>query len=573
MTDDRISRYLHDQAGAIELRPSTPASVVHRARRRRRVRRTTVVAAAVVTLGTSTVVATRGNDDPAEVAAQSAAVTPSTLDWSVVEATSGLAADHFGGSVVAADGAVYSLSTAPGPLGPDAELGPAMLYRSTDGAEWSPVGMPDDFWPTSLAGQGGRLYSVGTAPAGGAVTYRLASSDDGGATWSTAEVAPDVVALKERYPDEITVGAPTVAVHGGTVVVSGTVSAHLDLEARIPGFDQGLMWTITDDGVEVGAPACSVPDGDTDGRVVVTQPPSAEPAPPPADTSSPTTVTVPPPEDIAAQLAEPVPPLADGSSPTTVTLPPSGSDADPTSSVVCEPAGDGDTRTYTWADLDVGDELRDLFTTGRSYVYVSHDGGEFAPADTGGPTAGRAHVVAGDDGFTLFVGRFADDGITTDVMRSADGALWEPAGEIPGEVVEAGTVAGRPAAAVAAGDDHVTTVRLAQTDGSWLTVDPRTALDDPGSGNVSRVAFGPLGWAVTLWGVDGHESQAVHSVDGTSMSVVPLDDLAGLTSEVPLALEPLVTADAVLVRATDIGADDDRATVPPQWVVVGTPPG
>jgi hypothetical protein len=552
VTDDRISRYLHDQASAIALRPSTPASVMDRARHRRQVRRASVMAAAVVTLAASTLVVTRGDENPAELTAQSAAVTPSALDWSVVEAASGLSADRYGGSVVSADGAVYSLSTAPGPFDPDSTSAPATLYRSTDGAEWSPVGMPDDFWPTSLAGQGSRLYTVGTAPAGGAVTYRLARSDDGGSTWSTAEIPSDLVALMERYPDEVVASAPTVAVHDGTVVVSGSVSAYLDFEGRIPGFDYGLMSRFTDDGLEVGPPACGVADGEIGERTVVTEPPSAEPAPPPADTSSP-------------------PP--DTSSPTTVTVPASASGPDPVGSAECMLTDDRVVHTYTWEELGVDDDLRDLVTTGRTYVYVAHDGGEFAPADTGGPTAGRAQVVAADDGFTLFLGRGTDGVVTTDVMRSVDGALWEPAGELDGEVANAGIVAGRAAAAVAGGDDYATTVRLAQADGSWLTVDPRTALDEPVDTMVSQVAFGPLGWAATLWGGDGREVHAVHSVDGTSMSVVPLHDLLDPPSDEVPYLEPAVTADAVLLRVTDTAADDDPTTVPPQRVVVGTTPG
>ncbi len=547
MTDDRISRYLRDQARSIELRPSTPASVVHRARRRRQVRRICVMAAAVVTLGASTLVVTKGDDDPAALSVQGGAATPTALEWSVVEATSGLSADRHGGPVVSSDGSVYSLSTAPGPFDPDSDPGPAMLYRSTDGAEWSPVGLPDAFWPTALAGQGDRLYTVGTAPAGGALTYRLASSDDGGATWSTADVPSDLAALMERYPDEVVASAPTVAAHDGTVVVSGTVSASLDVEARLPGLDEGLTWTITDDGVEVGPPEC----GPGDAPIPSTEPPSAEPVPPATDSAPP----------------------ADSPTTSVVTVAPGTSDADPSGSVVCEPTEAAGTGTYTWADLGVGDELRDLVTAGRTYVYVARDGGEFAPADTGGPTARRVQVVATEDGFTLFLGRYDDDAFMTGVMRSTDGARWEPAGELDGEVVEAGTVAGRAAAAVAAGRDSATTVRLAQADGSWLTVDPRTAVDQPSDATVGRVAFGPLGWAATLWEGEDSAGHAVHSVDGISMSVVPLDDLLDLPSGAAPMLEPAVTADAVLVRVTDTAADDDPATAPPQRVVVGTPEG
>ena len=153
--------------------------------------------------------------------------------------------------------------------------------------------------------------------------------------------------------------------------------------------------------------------------------------------------------------------------------------------------------------------------------------------------------------------------------RSADGSTWAEAGQLPGWFRSAGVVRGR--AAVFLSEPSVDMIHVEQTDGSWLPVDVRQALEAP-SGFISSVAFGPLGWAAVAHPDVEPSSppQIVHSVDGTSMSVVPLADLIApeLTGDAQVA----VTADAVLVRVT-VPSDDDEATPARQQVVVGTPRG
>jgi hypothetical protein len=240
-------------------------------------------------------------------------------------------------------------------------------------------------------------------------------------------------------------------------------------------------------------------------------------------------------------------------------------------------------QTYTWAQLGVDDELRDLVLHGRTSVYVSQDGGDFTAVDIGDAALSGGQVVAADDGFTLFLTR-SSAGVAppevveaaTEVLRSADGVTWEPAGELSGYVLAAGSVGGHPAVAVSdVGGD--TSIQLAQADGSWLPVDPGQAVGPDGS-IVGSVAFGPLGWAAVVWPetpdgtvVRTDQTHVVHSVDGTTLSVVPLADL--VPPEQVGNIDASVTADAVVVRVSQ--PDDGVEGTPPsrQLVVVGTPSG
>ncbi len=539
MTDDRIHQYLTDRASTIELRPADPAAITQRVARRRRVRRSLAVATVAVALGASAVLITSPGDEPDDVVSHASSVTASPLDWSLVEPSTGLGFNR--SSALTDDGALYSLSTAPGVPESDADLwgsSPATLYRSVDGAEWAPVELPGDFWASSLAGAGNRLYAVGTGPAGGGSAYRVASSDDGGATWSTVEVPAPLTELQERYPDEIMASPPSIAVHDGTVVVSASVAATTDIEARLPegAAPPGAGWDVTEDGIVFLSDECMVAEverGATDAPESL-----ADPACPPP--------TAAPPAD---------PAIPDPGTP--------------------DPGDPEEQQSYTWADLGVDDELRDVILNGRDFLFVSRDGGEFAPADLDDIASTGGQVVAADDGFTLFLRSGTGAYGTTSVLTSADGTTWEPAGELPGYLSSAGTVGGRPAAATAGRDG--TSVNLAQADGSWLAIDPLTALDEqPEQAYAGQVAFGPLGWATTVWegapdGADGAagSTAVVHSVDGTSLSVVPLDGVLDVPPYATLDLS--VTADAVIVRVTN--PDGDLTTISPQSVVVGTPRG
>jgi hypothetical protein len=537
MSDDRITRYLTDRAATIDLPPSSAEAVVGRASRRRRSRRGAVAAVVALAVGTSAVFVTQRvqraeqGEPTVDVAVEPAVVrvAPSPFDWAVAESTNGVSQFH-GATAVTDDGAVYTLSTAPGALDQNAWSAPRTLYRSVDGTEWSPVALPDDFWAASLTGVGNQLFAVGTAPAGGAVTYRVARSDDGGGDWAVDEIPTPYAELKARYPGEVSVSAPVIAVHDGTVVVGMSLFANPNYADRVPGGlpPEAFVADVADEGIRVGH-LCDVM----------------------GQASSPTTEA-------------PVEAWADGD--------PSASGAP--AAEQCREAEPEEGRAYTWAELGVDDELRDLTLHGRTSVYVAHDGGEFTPVNVGDATPMGGQIVATDDGFVGFSSRAPrpetldePPAYTTAVLRSADGVTWTPAGELNGYVSAAGAVGGQPAVALA-DTQGSQSIQLGRPDGSWFPVDPAQAVtfDDP---FVSSVSFGPLGWAAVVSSPsNGGETQVVHSVDGTTMSPVPVADLVAPEQFGPL--DTSVTADAVLVRVSE--RDDwDPETITRQRVVVGTP--
>lgn len=555
MNDDRLSRYLLDRAVDVDLGPGDVDAVVRRAGRRRRTRRGLAAAGVAATVAAAAVVIVPGGDgDAPETVMGAPTVAESPFDWAVAESSSGLTTLLDSSAALTDDGSVYVLSTAPGPQGPETLSRPRTLYRSADGADWAPVAVPDDFWPVSLAGTGDQLYAVGTAPAGGGVADRLATSGDGGATWSTAEIDTGLSELEARYPGEIYRGRSSVAVDGDRVVVARSVQGVLDLN-RVPGLGalSGTIRTNEDGVVVTPVPQCGWADGDT-----------------------PTTSSVPPDPaatEAARADADAAPAGADqGPAGTGRGVPECGEDAE----------SESGSTTYTWQQLGVDDELRELVLRGRTVVSVSVGGGEFTTVDVGSGTTG-SQVVATDDGFALFTMRvdLSEPMATpvTEVLRSADGQTWEPAGELDGHIRGVGVIGGRAAVALDHMGEGGGSIHLAQPDGSWLTVDPGEAVGRPG-GYLGSVAFGPLGWAAVVYpevspegepvGDDPDERKpaVVHSVDGTTISAVPLSDVIDPAQRA--GLDVTVTADAVLVRVSEPD-DGDVQTVPAQRVVVGTP--
>ena len=127
MNDDRIGRYLADQAEGIALAPADPENVMRRGSRRRTRRRTAFVGSLAVVAVLATSVALRDGSDDQKLQADylSPEVTESTFDWSVVTPRAGLA---YSSSSVQLGGSIYSLSTAPavaGDANPYDDVGPA----------------------------------------------------------------------------------------------------------------------------------------------------------------------------------------------------------------------------------------------------------------------------------------------------------------------------------------------------------------------------------------------------------------------------------------------------------------
>jgi hypothetical protein len=518
--DDRLHRALADQADAILLTPGDAGSVMRRGAARRNRRRGAVVAvAALAVVATSLAVVDRGEPDATVDSGVAATLVASPYDWTAVSPRSGLG---YSGSVAELDGAVYRLSTAPGPVDPDAVTFEPHLYRSEDGAEWAEVSLPDGMRPSSLTASDGALYAVGTAPAGGDTrSVVVSASVDGASSWTSVTLPSDVAELESRFPGQVQVGQPMLAaLDASHLVAAVTVSATPDIEALLPDeADPEAGWEITPEGVTLyRLEPCT--DGEAAGCV-------------PGPTST--------------VAADPV--AVDGA----IT-------ADRAAS---EPKVAG---TYTWDELGIDPELRDLIV-GRTYVYASDDGATFSRADLPEGTVGsNGQVLATADGYWLVLSAQQRDAAVTRVLRSADGRTWTGAGSLPGWVGAAGVLAGRLAVGVY-GVEGPLTVQLSQADGSWLPLDLVQAVGmDPTKAGVGELAFGPLGLAATVW--EGEEAYLVHSADGSTVSAVRLAD--HLTGPLGGVLGLDVSADAITVRVGG-AVDDDPATPPTQQVLVGTP--
>lgn len=526
--DDQLHRALARQADAISLPAADPDAVVRRGSRRRARRRAAIAGVAVLAIGAMSVsVVQRGDKDATVASALAASVVPSPYDWTVVSPQSGLGySTGLGYSSTSAelDGAVYRLSTAPGPADPNATTYEQRLYRSDDGAEWAEVTLPAGVRTSSLAASDGTLYAVGTAPAGGDTRdLVVATSRDGAATWSNVTLPADVADLEARFPGQVLVSPPVVASIDGTqVVASIMVSAKPDFDQiREAGEDISIEYT--DEGVTTYAVGGCPNDGA--GPVCPASP----------STSSPST-----------SLATP--------------------GRDDTRSGQGEVIG-----TYTWDELGVPAELQELIG-GRTYAYVSDDGTTFERVDLPAGTSGfSGHLLAADDGYRLFVGSMYGTVSSATVLQSADGHTWVEAGALPGTVSSVGLLGGRPAVSLFANDGTIG-LQVLQPSGTWVPLDLTQAIDGANSSmGVGQIAFGPLGVAASVWTDNGDNAGVgylVHSVDGSAVSVVALGDYAGGDLVDVFGID--VSADAITIR---IGgpSDGDPATVTPQQVLVGTP--
>jgi hypothetical protein len=527
--DDRLSRYLAEQAGTITLAPGDPADAARRGARRRNRRRGAIVAVAAVAVGASSFsVIDRGEPDTKVESDLAAAVVASPFDWTVVAPEVGLG---YSRSMALVDGAVYSLSTEPGPYDDDGSYEPT-LYRSDDGADWAEVSLPAGVRPSSLGSAGDTLYAIGTAPAGGdGRGLVLAASTDGAASWSSVTLPADIAALEARHPGQITLSQPAVAATDAThLVVSVVVSAAPDIAALLPGeVDPNAGWEMSSEGVTLYE---LVPcEGEGSGECSVY--------------SSTTAV------DPEAETTE-----LDG-----------GADASGRRVGEAEPMQPKVKGFYAWDELGLDPELQALIG-GQTYVYATDDGSTFEPATLpDGARGWGGQLMATDDGYRLYVGQADPSSSSTQVLRSADGHTWTTATTLPGSPQSAGLLGGRPALGLWGAEGLL--VQVEQGDGSYVVLDLLSAVDGAdGTAGVADLAFGPLGLAALVWADDsGNSSHIVHSVDGTSLSSVDVrDHLSG--PGIPIGIS--VSADAVLVRV-DGPSDGDPSTVPTQQVLVGTP--
>ena len=544
MNDDRIGRYLADQAEGIALTPADPDAVMRRGSRRRTRRRSAFVGTlAVVAVLTTTVALRDGSDDQqVKVDYESPEVSASTFDWSLVTPRAGLA---YASSSVQLGGSIYSLSTAPATVGdpdPYDSAQPPVIYRSDDGAEWTAVGSPDGMRVSALSGAGDSIYALGTAPAGGGTRdLVVATSRDGAASWSNVTLPRDVAELEARHPGKISIGQPRIVARDAShLVASISVGANLDPSAYAPELaeqDGSYVTEWTDDGLTVrdAGEMCTVDVPET------TVAPDVDPD---AAANEGTRRQVPP--EAMACRAE----AAGG-----------------------EKADQGEVvATYTWEQLGIDEELRGLID-GRSITYVSDDGTTFqrveVPEEAGEWTAA---LVATSDGFRILRGSYGPDvAPVSTLLSSPDGHTWTVERQIPGSPGTAGLLDDHLAVSVfdERGNGRIT---IQQADGSWSDLDLTQAVTVPDGFQawVGEVAFGPLGLAAVLT-TSGEEemgeSYLIHSTDGTDLAVLPLTDQVPDPASV---VGVVVTADAIAVRFTE-PQDDDPSTPPSQVVLVGTP--
>jgi hypothetical protein len=514
MRDDlRFDRYLWVRARGIELPPANLASVIDRAARRHRHRRAAVSACTAVAVLTAAVSVSSLDGRPAtdQVTARAAGglLVDSPLAWNVVTPRSALTFSK--STVTGPDDRIYSLSTAPGAVGPDDASPPPTLYQSVDGIEWSSTELPPSLHASSLASTSRVLYAIGTAPAGGNLrAVQLASTTGAGAPWQRVTLPIDVASLEARHAVQIGLGRLAVASDENRVVVAVRLQVVDGLDRLLTGIDLGGGYRFTQHGIDV-----FTNEPGPDKQAVEALTPEAR------DT---------------LLRARKMPTVA---------------------------------ASYTWQQLGIDDALRSL-VLGETRVFVADDGHTFRPAELPQPVRSFGGLFATATGFRMF-GSSDSSASQIEVWQSADGQRWvaDPSGQTAGYLMASGIRQGRVALVTANGrepNEHDTVVKVEQADGSWSEFGVVDLLRQAGvEGEVysSTAAVGPLGVAVVVTRQLGDTAQSylVTTADGIEASVIALAPLAADS----YANDVRVTADAITVTMTGSGADRSVR------LVVGTP--
>ncbi len=561
--DDRISRHLENQASTIDVFGGDLAAVVTRARQRRQRRRVVSVAALAVVVGAGAAVAInqREGKDQApidNVGPEPAGSAESSLQWTTVEPASALGWAQ--SLSVGPDGTLYALSTEPGAQKPDEfyQPTPQILYSSADGVEWAAGGAPADLWASSLEASGGRLYAVGTGPAGAAAgepyDLQVAASDDGGGTWTNSTLPLDIVGLKDRFGPQVYVGPAQLAVApNGAVLAVTTVTAWADPVELLPGdVDQRWGVTQTATGFDLYGPPA-----DLDAEAAEVCPADwtlQETAPPGAIESAANGPRgVPPPTTALGGAFDTVTPAVVGNTGDLWCVSTDGSEANPVwPGAVAGPVA----RSFTWDELGVEPELQQLIG-GQVRAFLATDGVNFEEVSLEVPGDGLLGAVepfATPDGFAVVASRspYAKGpdgpypaGMVT-VLTSPDGRTWAPhtAGDLTGTFRSVGLM-GESLAFVL--DDESGTARLAlgTAGGTWSLSDPLEAFEqrDPGA-FVSDIVVGRLGAAALIGvnrdpifesgGVDiaGDGGYTLHLLDRAGAAQL-LDESGAIVAETP----------------------------------------
>lgn len=589
---DRVHAYLSGRAVTLDAGSADVAALRRRVAQRRRTRRAagSVCAVGVLGLGSvavfgrdggesvsvggagsSAAAGVSGSTAPTSASGPDAPASASPLRWATVDVPAGLGWST--SEVATSDGSLFSLSTAPGSLGPDDEVGPPVLYRSTDGQSWGPTALPTGLQASGLATSGSSLYAVGTTAAGGRVDVVIARSDDGAASWTSATIPDPLADLRGAPNVEMALGAPRVAVAAdGSMLAAVSATAYPEIEDLLAanGIDATNGFALRADGVGIHGPpdaaalaACEAefgsgtPSGSTPGT---TGPGGAgvDPNAPTATAPPESTTTVGPTTTSVARTPDAP---ADATGPTTY-----GDMEAYEMAKTCGAITGPVIGSRTWTQLGVDPQVQALFG-GRSWLYAAPPGGSFAPVDF---PQGADHTVAALVSTPSgYLGLLQDESSTLTPVASSDGRTWTTAGaDLPkGWVMTRGELGGAPAVVVS-GD---TPAVLVATSSGWRTIGLAGALGES-SPNQDAVAMGPLGLAVlsATYRTDGPglQSLRVHtSSDGAAFGTL---DVTTLTSVVGWNVAGVsVNADAVVVRL--VASGEPGSSVTAQRLLVGTP--
>jgi hypothetical protein len=285
--DDRLAQYLADRAEAITIAPGDARAVAARAERRRRTHRAAGAFAAttVVVVGAVAVFAGGAPKQSVNVGA-SPREARADHQWESVDVPDGLGWSS--DTVSATDGSIYGLSTAPGPVDQGQPLpSRSVLYHSTDGRSWTEANLPDGFSASALAAAADHLYAVGTAPAGGGgIDLVIASSTDGAQSWSQSTVPAPRLSVKQRFPQEVAIDPPVIAIGPSGIVAGVTVRSFPDPARLVPELaTSGQGYEFTANGLDVYArnafgDVCSPPTAPTTSVQSTTSDSSSSSSPP-----------------------------------------------------------------------------------------------------------------------------------------------------------------------------------------------------------------------------------------------------------------------------------------------------
>lgn len=520
--DEYLTDSLRRRAAAVEIPPGDAPSVMAQGRSRRRRRQTgAAVTAFVAGAGlVAGVLAVKGSQPPSTsvgfATAPRSAPASAQLGWHVAPATSGLSMS-FASSIAGGD--FYAVSTSPGVQGDGANVANA-LFRSPNGASWSVVRTGSSV--SGVAGDGNRLYAVGTGPAAAATSglgVTLSVSSDGGTSFSGAALPLSLTAASGHLRVDGLV--PQVAAGPSGVVVA--VRALLQFDplsgSAVPSGATG--WTATPSGVHIlGA---LKPDACPPGYSLETGGGSPTTGAPTAAGSQGQFVQV---QDVSCQNA-------------------AGQTTDVPASTAYQI-----TNTLPWAHFGTSAQASAALQD-ETLVFFAPDGRTFQQVATPA-LEGITYLASGPSGYALA----GDSG----AVQSADGRSWSGVTALPGAsqgIVGAGFAGGR---LVAVFSGPSTSAAYTLTGGTWS----RTALPD----FVGSVSFGPLGAAAVGVTTDRTGSwDVLYSPDGTHWSRTDLGSIAGGS----------VAEANVLVGSSSVVATVTRPPtgVPgqpaPEVAVVGTP--